>query len=141
MGGGGGGSGRRQKYAGATICAADTHSMETHLAQSFPDISRYTYERRARLRLSVALARMSRFLAEAGGEAGLQRSLDEFKRRRASGATPRGVILARLYAFVGSKRMCVFSPLPLLLCVADSSQDLTESSPPPPPRRAACYRL
>lgn len=55
----------------------------------------------------------------------------------ANGAIPLGLILAHLYAFVLSKCMCVFSPLLFLLCVADSSQDLTESSH----CRAACQAL
>lgn len=45
-----------------------------------------------------------------------------------NGAIPRGLILAHLYFFVLSKCMCVFSPLLFLLYVADSSQDLTQSS-------------
>lgn len=48
--------------------------------------------------------------------------------KRANEAIPRGLILTHLYAFVRSKHMCVFSPLLFFLCVADSSQDLTESS-------------
>ena len=57
--------------------------------------------------------------------------------RHANREILRGLILAYLYAFVPSKCMCVFSPLFSLLCVADSSQDLTESSY----RRAACQAL
>lgn len=55
----------------------------------------------------------------------------------ANEAIPQGLILAHLYVFVLSKCMCVFSPLLFLLCVADSSQDLTESSH----CRAACQAL
>lgn len=80
-----------------------------------------------------------RFLSQhkSGGETGLYKASTAQKTplvfwgvffKRANEAIPRGLILTHLYAFVRSKHMCVFSPLLFFLCVADSSQDLTESS-------------
>lgn len=123
--------------------------METHqgffCTKSFPNISRSTYKCQTHLHFQHCshLYKLSVFSSSRNQV--VRRGCTkppQFKRlplflKHANGAIPRGLILAHLFAFVLSKCMCVFSPLLFLLCVADSSQDLTESSH----RRAACQAL
>lgn len=106
--------------------------METHqgffccffCTKSFPDISRYTYKCQTHLHFLRCFHSYKLSVLSRGRNQEVRRGCTkppQFKRlplflKHANGATPLGLILAHLYAFVLSKCMCVFSPLLFLLC-------------------------
>ena len=111
-------------------------------AKNFPNISPNIYKCQTHLHFQLCFHSYTLSVFSNSGNREVRRGCTkppQFKRlplflKHANGAIPLGLILAHLYAFVLSKCMCVFSPFLFLLCVADSSQDLTESSH----CRAAC---
>lgn len=110
-----------------------------------PNISQFTYKCQMHHNFRCCFHSYTPTVSSRSRNQGVRRGCTKpphFKRlpvflKHANGAILQGLILAHLYAFVLSKCMCVFSPLLFLLCVADSSQDLTESSH----CRAACQAL